>query len=167
AARTVPLLLDRLKVTLDERARLADALYSAFALGGGRAEVHIEGGALLKFDEGFSCSECGTTLRAPEPALFSYNSPLGACEACQGFGRTIGIDLDKVIPDGRKTVAEGAIALFQTKSNLECQQDLARLAPENKVRLDVAWQALTKCEQKWVLDGDPCYKGGEWREGKW
>ncbi|HEX4459344.1 MAG TPA: excinuclease ABC subunit A, partial [Polyangia bacterium] len=166
AARTLPLLLDRLKVTLEDRARLADALYSAFALGGGRAEVHIEAGAILKFDEGFSCSECGTTLRAPEPALFSYNSPLGACEACQGFGRAIGIDLDKVIPDGRKTLAEGAIALFQTKSNLECQEDLAKLAPENKVRLDVPWQALSKREQKWVLDGDPTYKAGQWREGK-
>src|SRR5262249_14397027 len=143
-----------------------DALYSAFALGGGRAEVIVEGGALLKFDEGFSCSECGTSLRAPEPALFSYNSPLGACETCQGFGRVIGIDLDKVVPDGRKSLREGAIALFQTKSNLECQEDLERLARKHKVRLDVPWSELQERERRWVLDGDPGYVPGGGRRGQ-
>jgi excinuclease ABC subunit A len=165
--RTLQLLIDRLQIAAADRARLADALYSAFALGGGRAEVYVEGGALLKFDEGFSCSECGTTLRAPEPALFSYNSPLGACETCQGFGRVIGIDLDKVIPDGKKTLAEGAIALFQTKSNLECQEDLLRLGKKHKVRMDVPWRELDEHERAWVLDGDKDYRAGGWRRGQW
>jgi excinuclease ABC subunit A len=182
AARTLPLLIDRLKVSVAERARLADALYSAFALGNGRAEVVLgpsgqaggaersgidESGPTLKFDEGFNCSECGTQLRPPEPALFSYNSPLGACETCQGFGRVIGIDLDKVIPDGQKTLREGAIALFQTKSNLECQEDLTRLAKKQRVRLDVPWAALEERERRWVLDGDSGYKAGGWRHGQW
>ena len=170
-ARVVPLLVDRIKVAATDRARLADALYSAFALGSGRAEVHGEGGALLTFDEGFSCSECGTQLRAPAPALFSYNSPLGACDTCQGFGRVIGIDLDKVIPDGKKSLAQGAIALFQTKSNLECQEDLERLARKrkgaHKVRLDVPWCELEEGERAWVLDGDPDYVAGGWRRGQW
>ena len=165
--RTLPLLIDRFKVTLEDRGRLADALYSGFALGQGRVEVAVEHGPTLKFDEGFACSECGTQLRAPEPALFSYNSPLGACDTCQGFGRVIGIDLDKVIPDGRKSLAEGAIALFQTKSNLECQQDLERLAKKHKVRLDLPWLSLSAREQGWVLDGDPGYKAGGWRQGQW
>ncbi len=165
--RTLPLLLDRMKIVAADRPRLADALYSAFALGGGRAEVHVEGGALFKFDEGFSCSECDTTLRAPEPALFSYNSPLGACETCQGFGRVIGIDLEKVVPDGKKSLREGAIALFQTKSNLECQEDLERLSKKQKVRMDVPWGELDARERGWVLDGDPGYKAGGWRRGQW
>ena len=81
---------------VSNRGRLVEALATAFALGEGRAEAWI-GDQQLKFDEGFACSACGTTLRPPEPALFSYNSPLGACESCQGFGRVIGIDLDKVV----------------------------------------------------------------------
>jgi excinuclease ABC subunit A len=166
--RALPILVDRLKVAVAERARLADGLYSAFALGGGRAEVHVENAEVLKFDEGFACSECGTQLRAPAPALFSYNSPLGACEECQGFGRVIGIDFDKVIPDGRKSIAEGAIALFQTPSNAECQTDLERINKrKKKVRLDVPWRELQPDEQRWVLDGDPDYQPGGWRKGQW
>jgi excinuclease ABC subunit A len=167
SSRALPLLIDRLTASLEERGRLADALYSAFALGNGRAEVAVVDGPTLKFDEGFNCSECGTQLRPPEPALFSYNSPLGACESCQGFGRVIGIDLEKVIPDGNKTLREGAVALFQTKSNLECQEDLERLAKKHKVRLDVAWRELDERERRWVLDGDPGYQAGGWRNGQW
>jgi excinuclease ABC subunit A len=161
----VGVLIDRI-ADGNDRGRLVEALATAFALGGGRAEAWL-GETQLKFDEGFSCSACGTTLRAPEPALFSYNSPLGACETCQGFGRTIGIDLDKVIPDGKKTLKEGAVALFQTKSNLECQEDLERLAKKHKVRLDVPWCQLDERERAWVLDGDKDYRAGGWRRGQW
>ena len=160
----VGVLIDR--VTNAERGRLVEALATAFALADGRAEAWI-GDRQLKFDEGFSCSACGTTLRPPEPALFSYNSPLGACETCQGFGRVIGIDLDKVIPDGKKTLKGGAIALFQTKSNLECQEDLEKLAKKRKVRLDVPWCDLQERERRWVLDGDEGYRAGGWRRGQW
>jgi excinuclease ABC subunit A len=160
----VGVLIDR--IANAERGRLVEALATAFALADGRAEAWI-GDRQLKFDEGFSCSVCGTTLRPPEPALFSYNSPLGACETCQGFGRVIGIDLDKVIPDAKKTLKGGAIALFQTKSNLECQEDLERLAKKHKVRLDVPWCDLQERERRWVLDGDEGYRAGGWRRGQW
>jgi excinuclease ABC subunit A len=157
-------LIDR--VIGGDRGRLVEALATAFALSDGRAEAWI-GSEQLVFDEGLRCAQCETTLRPPEPALFSYNSPLGACQTCQGFGRVIGIDLDKVIPDGNKTLREGAIALFQTKSNLECQQDLERLAKKQKVRLDVPWRQLKKSERAWVLDGDKDYRAGGWRHGQW
>src|SRR5438067_2162968 len=146
--REVGVLIDR--VTDGDRGRLVEALATAFALGEGRAEAWI-GETHLGFDEGLTCGRCDTTLRAPEPALFSYNSPLGACETCQGFGRVIGIDLDKVVPDGKKTLRAGAIALFQTKSNLECQEDLERLAKKHKVRMDVPWCELDERERGWVL----------------
>jgi excinuclease ABC subunit A len=161
----VGVLIDRL-VHGDDRGRLVEALATAFALGGGRAEAWI-GDAVLRFDEGFTCSACLTTLRPPEPALFSFNSPLGACETCQGFGRVIGIDLDKIIPDGNKTLREGAVVLFQTKSNLECQEDLERLAKKHKVRLDVPWCQLDARERGWVVDGDAHYRAGGWRRGQW
>jgi len=167
--RVVPMVIDRLRVERDERARLCEALQSAFAVGDGHAEVHAEGVAEpLRFDEGYNCSKCGRALRAPTPALFSFNSPLGACEGCQGFGRVIGIDLDKVIPNAKKTLREGAIALFQTKSNAECQDDLVRIATrKHTTRLDVPWQDLDGKEQRWVLDGDPDYRPGGWKRGQW
>jgi excinuclease ABC subunit A len=165
--RSLPLLIDRLKVSAEDRGRLADALYSGFALGGGRVEVVVEDGPTLKFDEGFSCSECDTQLRVPDPALFSHNSPLGACDTCQGFGRVIGIDLEKVIPDGKKSLREGAVAMFQTPSNKECQDDLEKLAKKHRVRLDVPWRELEERERAWVLDGDRGYKAGGWRHGQW
>ncbi|HZS38389.1 MAG TPA: excinuclease ABC subunit UvrA [Polyangia bacterium] len=166
ALRVLPLLVDRLKA---EPTRLADALVETFALAEGRAEVHVEGRAEpLRFDEGYSCSTCGRVLKAPSPALFSFNSPLGACETCQGFGRVIGVDLDKVIPDGRKTLAEGAIQPFTTPSNAECQDDLVKLARKHRrTRLDVPWRELDDDERAWVLDGDPGYKPGGWKRGQW
>jgi excinuclease ABC subunit A len=154
-------LVDRLA---PERSRLCESLQAAFALGQGRAEVHVEDGRVLKFDEGYACSECGTSTKPPVPALFSFNSPLGACEECQGFGRVIGLDLDKVIPDAKKTLREGAIAPFQTPSNKECQDDLENL---RRVRLDVPWRDLREDEKSFILDGDPKYRPGGWRKGQW
>jgi excinuclease ABC subunit A len=166
---TLPVLVDRVRVEAEARTRLCEALSSAFALAEGRAEIVIDGKPAepWRFDEGFACSRCGRGLRPPEPALFSFNSPLGACETCQGFGRVIGIDFDKVIPDHRKTLREGAIAPFQTKSNAECQDDLLKLAPKHGVRLDVPWAELDERERRWVLDGDPDYERGGWKRGQW
>jgi excinuclease ABC subunit A len=168
ALRQLPILIDRFAA---ERARLAEALQAAFAVGAGRAEVHVEGAAApLRFDEGYNCSRCGRALKAPVPALFSFNSPLGACETCQGFGRVIGLDLDKVIPDGRKSIADGAIQPFTMPSNAECLDDLRTCNRKHrppKVRLDVPWRELGDDERAWVLDGDPDYRAGGWRRGQW
>ena len=75
---------------------------------------------------------------------FSFNSPVGACEQCRGFGRTIGIDYRLVIPDEEKTLAGGAIKPWQTKSNKECQDDLLRYAKQRGVPVDVPWRELTR-----------------------
>jgi excinuclease ABC subunit A len=171
AMRILPVLIDRVAYTGSDRdearARLVDALASAFALGLGHAEVIVDD-ETLRFDEGYSCSRCGRALKPPTPALFSFNSPLGACEACQGFGRVIGIDLDKVIPDARKTLLGGAIAIFNTPSNKECYDDLVACNRKRRaVRLDVPWRLLTDHERAWVLDGDTGYKPGGWKRGQW
>ena len=167
--RHLPMVIDRLRVEEETRGRLTAALESAFALGQGRAEVLVEGRSeALTFDEGYSCNRCGRALKPPEPPLFSFNSPLGACEVCQGFGRVIGLDLDKVIPDQRKSLREGAIAPFQTPANAECQEDLERLAKRHKaVRLDLPYRKLNAKEKRWVLDGDPDYQPGGWKRGQW
>jgi excinuclease ABC subunit A len=162
---TLPVVLDRLRLGPDERGRLAAAIEAAFTLAGGRAEVHIEGQAEpLRFDEGYRCVRCDRALEVLTPARFSYNSPLGACALCQGFGRIIGIDWDKVIPDARKSLGEGAIAPFQTPANKECQDDLERACRRERIRLDVPFTELTAAEREFVMEGEG---EGAWRRGGW
>ena len=161
-------LIDRLVVRDGERTRLTDALRDAFRLGAGRADVVVEGeDAARRLSEGYVCIPCDETLRIPEPAGFSYNSPLGACPDCQGFGRVVGIDWDKVVPDARKSIKAGAIAPFQMPSSAECQDDLEKTCRKNGIRLDVPWSRLAARDRKLVLDGDPQYRSGGWRRGQW
>ena len=111
------LLIDRLVPREGEgQARLADAVTSAFARGEGRCGVVAETGERVIFHEGFACDGCGRAFPLPEPALFSFNSPLGACEACQGFGRTPELDRDRVVPDPTRSIDGLALAPFATPS---------------------------------------------------
>ena len=162
---SLPLIIDRLVASEADRGRLAGALDTAFSLAGGRARVVVEGhDEPVRLDEGFRCKHDGTELPPPSPASFSYNSPLGACAACQGFGRLVGIDWDKVIPDAGLTLGEGCIAIFQTPANRECQSDLERACKRLRVRLDVPWRELGDSERRLVLDGEG---GDAWRKGRW
>ena len=109
-------LLDRLKVGTSVRERLTDSLETCFSEGNGVAEVLVlpPGGfpQTLRFSERFECQYCRIAYSSPEPLLFSFNSPYGACSTCQGFGNTISLDRDLVIPDPHKSVADGAIVPF-------------------------------------------------------
>ena len=87
------------------------------------------------------------------PALFSFNSPLGACETCRGFGRIIGIDYGLVVPDETKTLARRRGAAWQTKSFKECQDDLVKFAKKRGIPLDTPWHELTAEQRKWVIEG--------------
>src|SRR5690606_2694898 len=91
-----------------------------------------------------------------------FNSPLGACETCRGFGRTMGIDYKLVVPDESKTLAEGAVKPFQSQSYGECQDDLMRFARKRGVPTNVPWRDLDGEQRRWVLDGE-----GGWSERKW
>ncbi|UCE31977.1 MAG: excinuclease ABC subunit UvrA, partial [Burkholderiales bacterium] len=113
----------------------------------------------LRFSRDFACAQCGIGYAAPTPSLFSFNSPIGACPHCRGFGRVIGVDYGLVIPDARKSLGEGAIKPFQTKSFRECQRDLERRAASAGVPLDRPWAELGERERRWVLDGDPDWTG--------
>ncbi len=108
----VAVLVDRLLFRPgEENERLADAVETAFAAGSGKATVTLLGnGMLLRFDQSFACAECHIAYQEPDPRLFSFNNPFGACPECQGFGRAVGIDLEKVVPDPGRTIREGAIA---------------------------------------------------------
>src|SRR3954469_15875878 len=87
--------------------------------------------------------------------MFSFNSPLGACEACRGFGRVIGVDFGLVVPDESKTLREGAVRPWQTASFKECQDDLDKYAKKRGIPLDVSWNSLTEQQKTWVLEGEP------------
>ena len=148
---------DRIALSAKNRARIIEALEAALKVGNGRVAMNGR-----KFSSDLHCAECDIHYRDPVPSLFSFNSPIGACETCRGFGRTIGIDYDLVIPDDTKTLAGGAIKPWQTESYEECQDDLKRFARKRDIPLKVPWRELTEAQRKWVIDGE-----GEWEDGVW
>ena len=148
---------DRIALSAKNRARIIEALEAALKVGNGRVAMNGR-----KFSSDLHCAECDIHYRDPVPSLFSFNSPIGACETSRGFGRTIGIDYDLVIPDDTKTLAGGAIKPWQTESYEECQDDLKRFARKRDIPLKVPWRELTEAQRKWVIDGE-----GEWEDGVW
>ena len=152
---------DRLRLAGAERARVIEALEAALRVGQGKVSVHAEN-QTWKFSSDLHCAECDIHYSDPVPAAFSFNSPLGACETCRGFGRTIGIDYGLVIPDPTKTLAGGAIRPWQTESYGECQDDLLRFAQKRGISTDVPWRELSEEERLWVIDGE-----GSWDDGVW
>src|SRR3990172_8502472 len=108
-----------------------------------------------RFSSDLHCADCDLHYAEPTPAAFSFNSPIGACDACRGFGRIIGVDFGLVVPDESKTLREGAVKPWQTASFRECQDDLQKYARKRGVPLDVAWQDLTPQQREWVLEGEP------------
>ena len=148
----------------DPPARLVETVEQGYALGAGRIEAHEVAGRDGEdgspdqirrriYSRSLICSECGHTSRAPTPPLFSFNSPLGACPECQGFGRVIGIDPERVIPDPTRTLEEHAIAPWNTPSYEEMYDKLFRAAEERGVPLDVPWQDLSDEDRQWIWNG--------------
>jgi excinuclease ABC subunit A len=143
--------------------RVREALEKAFYLGGGRARalgvvrddgrMRVVGG--LDFDRRFNCSRCGTLFPEPSPALFSANSPIGACSQCEGFGRTVELDLEKVIPDPGLSLRQGLIAPWRTPAYREMKDWMLKCARRAHVRTAVAFREMTDTERAWLLDGEP------------
>ena len=151
--------IDRVGVQASARTRVAEAVAAGFARGGGEVVVAPEDGERRRFREGFACDRCGTLHPTPEPALFSFNSPLGACEVCHGFGRTQALDLARVVPEPARALADGAVAPFRTPSARSCQRDLVQACRDAGVPADVAWEELSADQQTWVVEGDDDWYG--------
>jgi len=153
---------DRFRAAGIERSRIADAVERALRLGGGRVDVHAEadgaGAATWRYSTDLHCADCDIHYETPHPSTFSFNSPLGACESCRGFGRVIGVDYGLVIPDERKTLREGAIKPFQSKSFIESQRDLEKSADKDGIPLDVPYRDLTAEQKRWVIEGGAGWK---------
>ncbi len=164
-SRRLNVVQDRFRHSSAEPERLMEALDAALKMGGGYIAVRSLDDAgneaeVWRYSNRLHCADCDIDYSDPLPSTFSFNSPLGACEACRGFGRVIGIDYGLVVPDGGKTLREGAVKPWQTASYKECQDDLQKYAPAAGVRLGVPWKDLRDDERDWVLRGAADWKGG-------
>jgi len=152
----VTVVLDRILAERDRRQRIIDSLESALRYGKGRVELHIDGHEEpLRFSEALHCARCDLACSDPTPALFSFNNPVGACEACKGFGRTMEIDPDLVVPDPRLSIAQGCVKPFQTPFYGDCQQDLLRFLKRKRLRADVPWGELPEETRHLIWEGEP------------
>jgi excinuclease ABC subunit A len=162
-SQTVWMLVDRLTVSAEARSRIVDAVETAYRESG---EVIFEipphddqPAKHLIFSQRFECKKCGLRYEEPEPRLFSFNNPYGACPRCQGFGNTIDFDLGLVIPDPMKTLAEGAIEPWTKPKYRPLFTELRRFAKQMEIPLDVPWAELDCEQQQMVLDGDSKFFG--------
>src|SRR5579864_6216308 len=163
-ASTLTVIVDRLRVEPEARARIVEAVETAFREGDGAAlaiEVDESGcaGRVHRFSERFECRNCGLTYEVPQPRLFSFNNPFGACPTCHGFGNVIELDLALVVPDDTKSVAAGAIEPWGKPHYRSCLAQLKRAAKAGTVRFDVPWRDLTDAEKRFVIDGEGEYEG--------
>jgi len=161
---SLSVIVDRLKTGADVRARLIDSVETSFHEGEGSAfAVEVdEAGAEIRthrFSERFECRNCGIAYEIPQPRLFSFNNPFGACPTCHGFGNVIELDMALVVPDQSKTLNEGAIEPWTKPHYRSCLAQLKRSARGGAVRLDVPWRELSADEQKFVVDGDEEFEG--------
>src|SRR5215469_9364565 len=166
---TLEVVQDRLRAGGAERGRVLESLEAALRVGRGRVNVQVvdeadppQRLATWRYSSDLHCADCDLAYQAPTPSAFSFNSPLGACETCRGFGRTIGIDYGLVIPDETRTLRGGAIKTWQTKSYAECQQDLEKFAKLRGIPLDTPWRELSSEARRWVIEGE-----GDWSRKVW
>ena len=159
AATFLRVVVDRVRLEGDVRTRLTDSIETAYGEGGGAAwalQLAADTGEPVwhLFSERFECRACGLPYEDPQPRLFSFNNPFGACPTCHGFGNIIELDLELVVPDPTKSINQGAIEPW-TKPHYRPQlAELKRAAKGRGVRLDVPWRDLTPEEAAFVIDGD-------------
>jgi excinuclease ABC subunit A len=158
----VYVLVDRIVLRNDDETltRLADSIESAFREGEGRAIVQLlESGERRRFSTRYECANCGIKYEEPQPKLFSFNNPFGACPECEGFGKAIGIDMDLVIPDRTKSIRQGAIQAFSTPKHSQHYRALLEIARKAELDVDKPMANLSPREWDVVMDGSGKYVG--------
>ena len=159
AAGTVEVVVDRLARSSLSPSRLVDSVETAYRHSDGHCVVRTVDGDVRRFSNHFHCAHCDRSAEEPRPLLFSFNSPLGACANCKGFGNTIDLDPDLIIPDPGKTLAEGAVHPWTTPAHQRHLRALERAADERDVPLDVPYRDLSPAQQAVVWDGAGRFKG--------
>ena len=164
-------LIDRIVVSSEARARVVDAAETGYRESGevvfevvpratdGEPEIAAKDRQRLRFSGTYTCSHCNRVYREPEPPLFSFNNPYGACARCEGFGNTIDFDLDKIIPDKTRTLNEGAIDPWVRPKYRPMFGELRRAGKERNLPLDVPWKDLSQEHQDFILNGDKSFPG--------
>jgi len=158
---------DRFRFSSAERARVVEAIEVALKRGSGRLNVYrlVDEGEpeLWRFSTGLHCPDSDLRYSEPIPSAFSFNSAVGACDTCRGFGRVIGVDWGLVIPNDKLTLRSGAIKPIQTPAWQEAQDDLMRHAETAGIPRDTPWYQLTAEQKKWVIGGSPNWNG-KWNQ---
>ncbi|HXX69034.1 MAG TPA: excinuclease ABC subunit UvrA [Polyangiaceae bacterium] len=166
----VDVVVDRLAPTGRDIARLQEAIEAAWARGDGRAELRLDSGGerphgvpeTTPIRRGLACPRCARGFDPPRPGLFSYNSPLGACDSCRGFGRVIAIDWDKVIPDPRKSLRDRAIRPWGGPSSKWERGVLEKFCKKQRIPFDLPWGKLSERHRALVIDGEGSWHGGKY-----
>jgi excinuclease ABC subunit A len=150
-------LVDRLVVKKNDKeseGRLADSIETAFVEGDGYAHVELlDSNQLLRFSQHYECPNDGIRYEDPDPRMFSFNNPVGACPKCQGFGRSMGIDMDLVVPDPNKTIRQGAIHPWTTPRWRGNLRDLLGVAHQANLPVDVPFKQLTQKQLDVITSG--------------
>jgi excinuclease ABC subunit A len=158
--KPVYVLVDRLALSPEVRSRLMDSIEICYREGRGEAILEFvpdspdQKPERMVFNERFECKKCGSIYQEPEPRLFSFNNPYGACPRCQGFGNTIDFDLDRVIPDKSKSLADGAIEPWTKPRYRQLAIEMRKFARTKAIPVDVAYRDLTITQRNAILDGD-------------
>jgi excinuclease ABC subunit A len=162
---SLEVVVDRVIVDGDVRGRVTDSIETSYQEGGGSAFAVVLGESAqdastrLVFSERFECRACELAYETPQPRLFSFNNPFGACPTCHGFGNIIELDMALVVPDPSKSLAEGAIEPWSKAHYRSHLATLKREARKGDPRLDVPWSELTPDERRFVVDGQGSYEG--------
>jgi len=169
---TVLVVQDRITLEKKNTARLSEAIEAALRLGKGQISVVFgdlksEISDLKSFSTDWRCADCDLKLPAPTPGLFSFNNPIGACPTCKGFGRTLGMDLTKAMPDESLSIRGGLVKAFSGNTYRESQDDLERTARRRKVDLDTPFCDLPAEHQKWLIEGEDKDPERAWSNGQW
>ena len=163
--KVLDVVADRFKLASVERARVVEAIEVALKHGAGRMSVYVIGSEaeaspeIWRFSTGLHCADSDIRYTDPIASMFSFNSAVGACEVCKGFGRVIGVDYGLVIPNDKLTLRAGAIKVMQTPAWKEAQDDLMRHAEAAGIPRDTPWYKLTPEHQQWVINGSPNWNG--------
>ena len=170
AKKEVLIVMDRLTLKQGAKKRIIDSLEWAFKFGGGHCSLIFPGEDSLKFSTAFHCPYCDLNYQDPVPNLFSFNSPLGACETCRGFGRIIDFDIDLVIPDKTKPLREGAIKPWKPEPGRIEFDDLMDFCRSRKIPTAIPFEDLKEKDQQDIINGTSEYYGVrgffEWLETK-
>jgi excinuclease ABC subunit A len=151
---TIDIVIDRLVVKDDIQQRLADSLETATRVAKGLVKIlYAEDGREELLSQNYACPDCGISIGEVTPRLFSFNSPFGACPKCSGLGVLLEVDVEKVIPDPTKSIADGAISIWKEGAENWRTRQITTLARHYKFKLSTPWQKLPEKVRNMVLSG--------------